>query len=66
MELIFLLIGIVIGLTCGVLISSVGLELIQKEGKKPIIDKEVYKTIGPDVSLFEFMYGDSKHIPRID
>ena len=65
-ELIFLLMGVVIGLACGVLISLIGLELIHKEEKKPTIDREVYKTIGSDISLFEFMYGDNKHIPRID
>lgn len=66
MELIFLLMGIMIGLACGVIVSIMNLEMMNKEEMKPTIDREVYNTIGSDISLFEFMYGDNKHIPRID
>lgn len=66
MELIFMLIGIMIGLACGVLISLLGLEAIYTEEETPAIEKEVIETNGSDVSLFEYMYEDNKHIPRID
>ena len=65
-ELIFLLMGIMIGLACGLLISLMGFELIHKEEKKTAIKKEVIQTIGSDISLFEYMYEDNKHIPKIN
>ena len=60
MDLIFLLMGIVIGLTSGGLISLVGLE--SKEEKKTVIKKEVVRTIDPEISLFEYMYDEWKSL----
>ena len=60
MEIIFLLMGVSIGLTAGGLISCIALEkIVNQEAKKPNIEKEVYKTIGSDISLYELTYGRS-------
>lgn len=60
-ELIFLLMGVMIGLAGGGLIACAFLESVKDKVKeKPAIQKEIYKTIGPDISLYEYTYGGKK------